>query len=193
MRQWLVAGVGSHFQVESAFTLQRHRVQIIQTFCLLVKIKETKPNRGRTSLLPERWCNQHGMLIDCPDNRAAQKGSLGASGPAGQCPHLWDLMTLISGAAEGLAVTAEPGRLWKTPTSCFQGKYLRGRAQHQIMQWGLQGALLHNCCWGTTVKNHAIFTKKKKKNESDFYFSWEKKQHINCCEQQSKHLSCYWV
>lgn len=54
VRQWLEAGVGSHFQVESAFTLQRHRVQIIQIFCLLVKLKETKPNRGRTSLLPER-------------------------------------------------------------------------------------------------------------------------------------------
>lgn len=91
--------------------IQSSWVQIIQMFLLLTESKEKKRTRERTHLRPEWWCNQHGMLIDGPDNQTVPMGSLGASGPAGQCPHLWDLIMIISGAAEGPVVTEEPGWL----------------------------------------------------------------------------------
>lgn len=158
MPQWLVA-----------------RVQIIQIFLLLVELKETKPNRERTSLLPERWCNQRGMLIDRPDNRTAQRRSLGSIRASRTMSpfmrinnaHQWsgwrprcDRRTWL--AVENIRV------MFSSEISQRQSP----ASNHGVGGWkGLyyitdEGFI---CCWGTTVKNHAMFFFCKKEISLTFF------------------------
>lgn len=129
---------------------------------------------------PEQWCDQHGMLIDRPDNRTAPKGLLGASRPVGQCPPLLELVLLTVKRLKVLLGRKKWAGSIKHVVM-FSVKYLMGGAKYRWKGLCYITDELHlqprNHSW-----KHAILLKSDNKSLS-FLFSKKKREKLIICSK----------